>query len=267
MQELKKKYGIVIILDALGASSYNDEEIKSFLSTRSEVNQIIRDLEINESIKELYTSLKLSLPNDGLMNKPEIFTFGDTVILTIELNEERFISLHIHFVTLMIARYFFHSFENGILFRGAFSVGEYIENSESNTVMGQAVTDAAAWYDKSDWAGITCTPKTQNILDYYYFSNRKPIDENGYLLIYDVPLKSNKHIRLYTVNWVAPFYSKELLENKTQTGLPEEYFLKKLKGFDIPIGTESKLNFTKEYYYYCKSFEDKREIRFQKENK
>ncbi|HSY43243.1 MAG TPA: hypothetical protein VK811_04990, partial [Candidatus Acidoferrum sp.] len=75
--KLHRKYGIVILLDALGASEYSDEKIKEFLKARTEIHEIIKSLAAS-SKKVFGSEFKKACP-------PSIFTFGDTIIITIEL--------------------------------------------------------------------------------------------------------------------------------------------------------------------------------------
>lgn len=72
-KKLKRKYGAVILLDALGASEYSDEKIKEFLSARAEINSLMSEL-------------ANAFPGAGNFKSPSIFTFGDTIIITIELS-------------------------------------------------------------------------------------------------------------------------------------------------------------------------------------
>jgi hypothetical protein len=75
---MKKKHGIVILLDALGASAYSEEKIKHFLAARAQINSGIKHLCSKESLKVV--------GEIGKFHAPIIFTFGDTVVITIELN-------------------------------------------------------------------------------------------------------------------------------------------------------------------------------------
>lgn len=232
-KKLKRKYGAVIILDALGASHYSDEQIKEFLSARTEINTIIGNL-------------ANKLTGKGVFASPSIFTFGDTIILTIELRSKKYIENHITGIILLMRRYLFHSLLNKILFRGAFSIGNYMEDSESNTVMGEAVTDAASWYDKFEWMGLSCTPKTNNVLEYHC-----PYADNDIHFIhkYDVPLKDGKTFNLHTISWPAVFHDKHILKIGEKEN-PRKWFLEILKDFHVPLGAETKIENTKEYFTY-----------------
>jgi hypothetical protein len=72
MPKLRRKYGIVAVLDALGAGSYSAAQIKQFLSARADVNDTVRNF-------------ARKLPAGRSFCRPTIFTFGDTIIITAEL--------------------------------------------------------------------------------------------------------------------------------------------------------------------------------------
>ena len=235
-KKLKRKYGVVVLLDALGASEYSDEKIKEFLSARAEINSIINNL-----AKELTVEAKFPSPN--------IFTFGDTIIITIKLRNNKYISSDIMGVILLMRRYLFHFLDKGILFRGSFSIDFYIEDSDSNTVMGPAVTDAASWYQKSEWMGLSCTPKTNSVLEYHFSDQKGYIDNIEYTHKYDVPLKDGKKFNLYTISWPAVFHDKDILKESKKDN-PRKWFLETLKDLPVPNGAEIKYENTKEYFTF-----------------
>jgi len=138
---------LVAILDALGAAAYPDAKIREFLAARSQINSDVR-------------SFAKGIP-DETYRLPEIFTFGDTVILASRFSKDEDPSPHMGITIMALRRYLYYSMKKGILFRGAFSIGEYIADSQSNTVMGEAVSDAASWYQESEWVGVCSTPKAK----------------------------------------------------------------------------------------------------------
>jgi len=247
---LRKKYGIVILLDALGAASYSDKKIKSFLSARNEINKATTQLCSKEMTK--------SLGDIGVFHVPEIFTFGDTVIITIPLKSKKHRAMHLYFFTILMKRYLFDSLANGILFRGSFSIGDYIADSDSNTVMGNAVSDAAAWYEQSEWMGLSSTPKTNFVLEHLIgeASGVNALDSFqrkglGWLMKYNVPHKNGTTHELYSIDWATAFFDKDFLEYDGKED-PELYFLELMQSFNIPKGTELKYINTKVFFDYCK---------------
>lgn len=244
---MKKKHGIVILLDALGASSYSEMKIKQFLSARSEINSTIKRLSSKQNLKVLGPI--------GKFHTPVIFTFGDTVVITIELNTKKYLKTHIFIISVLLQMYLYESMQNGILFRGAFSIGNYIADKNSNTVMGDALIDAAAWYEQADWAGVSSTPKTNYFLE-HLFSLSDPVtalskfsDEGiAYYKKYDVPMQNGESIPLYAINWPSAFFDEELLKRENQKN-GERYFLELMRNLSMPRGTEKKYQNTKSFFY------------------
>lgn len=229
-KSLKKRYGIVVLLDALGASSFSDEKIKKFLSARAELNNILA-----HQAKTLNGINKIKLPNT--------YTFGDTLIIVLELSSKKNIKRHIFGSMILMQNYIFHSLEEGILFRGAFSIGSYIEDSGSNTVMGDAVSDAASWYEKSDWMGLSCTPKTNSVLEFHFDSDQ--LNNPKFTHSYPVPMKDGSALDLYTISWAGRFF-----HDPVETKNPRKRLLELLMNQSIPLGTESKYVNIKKYFNF-----------------
>jgi len=226
---LRRKYGIVFVLDALGASSYSDEKIKKFLSARRDLNKYL-----DNQAKELSEISKIKPPNT--------YTFGDTLIIVIPLSSKRKIKAHIIGSLILLQNYLYHSLEEGILFRGAFAIGSYIEDPESNTVMGEAVSDAASWYEKSEWMGLSSTPKTNIVLDYHH---PEGFSDPLFVQNYPVPMKDGRAINSYTVSWAGRFFQEP---NKIQN--PRQKFLELIKDQPIPYGVEEKIENTLQYFSF-----------------
>jgi len=221
------QYGIIFILDALGASTYSNEKIKHFLFSRKLINDYIM-----RSNKEGQSFLE---------NEVETYTFGDTVIVAIPIENRLSTALIISAAICMMSEYLFASLGLGILYRGAFSIGNYISDRESNTVMGEAVTDAAAWYEKSEWMGVSSTPGTNNVLEYELMGDLKDIRQ---LVDYPVPMKDKRKLDLYTIAWPLNFLDIADVDRANKD------FLSQLIENPIPFGTEQKIINTKTYFSY-----------------
>src|SRR5262245_38291817 len=143
MRTLDPEKGIVAVLDALGAASYSDNEIRQFLKSRELVLRLL-----GEKLEDI-----------GTINaKILTFTFNDTIVVAQkndpgEARPEQIVT----FFGLM-RNFIKDSLANNILFRGSSSIGTFRADENTNTVMGQAITDAAAWYNKAKWIGVHATP-------------------------------------------------------------------------------------------------------------
>lgn len=220
-------------MDALGARQYSDEKIRKFLSARSDLNATL-DYQARQ--------ITNNFPRNVRPPKPVTFTFGDTLIIVCELRSKKNASTHIFMMLLLLQNYLFHSLEEGILFRGSYSIGTYIDDAKSNTVMGEAITDAASWYEKSNWFGLASTPRTNNILESCFYEE-SCIDNPLFALKYPVPMKDGREIELYTVSWPGRFFH----DGATN---PEKQFIDLIKELPIPFGTEIKHTNAKKYFHH-----------------
>lgn len=230
----EQQNGIVAILDALGAASYSDAEVERFMQSRENVLRIL-----NEKIEVIHGSIE--------SGRITTFTFNDTILLVLKCETHEPNLYDIVSFSLLIGKFLVDSMQHGILFRGSISIGSFYMNESANTVMGQAVTDAAAWYDKADWIGIHATPHAtiviQQWIEYSTKKMDKPIHEkfpprifadivSDLMIDYDVPLNDVKTVRVKAVNWPKFNFSPE--------EEPKGKLLKFLAMHRIPRGTESK---------------------------
>lgn len=234
---LRKKTGIVILLDALGASEYSEAKIKKFLAARTEINGIV-------------AGFAKSFPRGVLFSDPVIYTFGDTIIISVQLRGIRGHAKQIFRAIMLMRRYLFHSIEQGILFRGAFSIGSYIEDGETNTVMGEALTDAAQWYEQAEWMGIASTPRTNSVLEYYF--NAQSLASPNFITPYPVPMKDGSTLGLYAISWPGAFHDKHFFK-KSKKESPRKWFLEILKDLSFPRQATQKYQNTKDYFSYVES--------------
>lgn len=230
----KEKFGLVILLDALGASAFTSDQIKTFLSTRSEVNSIVK-------------GLARQIPKEVKLGNPVIFTFGDTLVITIPITLKADVQKQITIAILLMRRYLFHSLLHKVLFRGAFSIGHYIVDPRSNTVMGEAVSDAAQWYERADWMGLSSTPKTNTEIEYHL--GDEALDDFKYLFKYPVPMKSGAEMELYCISWPGAFFDKTIRKMTTEPS-PRKWFLSLLKDLSYPATASAKYEHAKEFFLF-----------------
>jgi hypothetical protein len=214
-----RQRGLVAILDALGAATYSDTEIDRFLESR--------DL-VLERLNQRADAGKID------KSRLRLFTFNDTVVIV-------FLAAHGGDVTLKdietfsfrLRAFMMHSFENRILFRGSLSVGGFrLVDDKTNTVMGAAVSDAAAWYDKTDWVGIAATPLATMFIQSLLELHGRNYD---YILIdYAVPLRGGARVPVKVVNWPKGFYVKGLRPNLG--GGARSMLLSFLAKHNVPFG-------------------------------
>lgn len=220
----KKQNGIVAILDALGASSFGDAEIKRFIDSRNFVLQALR-----EKAEGLFSHIDPTAVTT--------FTFNDTVLIILKLKNGPDLKDTESFFS-MLRRFIADSLINNILFRGAVAIGNFYVNKATNTVMGQAVTDAAAWYEQADWIGVHATPRTKLTIDCWLEEVKG--QKNNVMVDWDVPLVNGQTLRTKAVNWPRVF----LLRGNT----PRQQLLTLLSSYSEPKGTESKFIHTLAFF-------------------
>ena len=221
----------------MGAANYSTEQIAQFLKSRQVVLSL---LATNAEIKAL----------SGRIQPGQVttFTFNDTVLIVYGTEAMPTFDEVRHFC-LLLRRFQVDSLINGILFSGSVSVGKFHVDDETNTVLGEAVTDAAAWYDSADWLGINATPFAslfvQSLLD------QTSGDLEHVLVDWNVPLKDNKgYRRLKALNWPKVF----VVPNMTPCAPGENHRAKcatLLSVLGVPKGTELKFSNTMEFYDHC----------------
>lgn len=222
---MEQEYGLIAILDALGAAGYTDEEISRFLESRGRVIALLKS---NAHSKEIR--------GDILESGVTTFTFNDTVLIVYRTGAPPGLDDVKHFC-LLLRKFAVDSLAKGILFRGTISLGTFYVDDDTNTVMGQAVTDAAAWYEAADWIGIHATPHAT-------LAVQRLIEEGGdsldhVLVDYPVPLKSRPAMTLKAINWPKLFLVP-VLAPAGGPRQPRAKCLALLTRHRFPRGSESK---------------------------
>jgi hypothetical protein len=220
--------GIVAILDALGAATYSREEAARFLESRALVQQATQG-KLEPGFN--FTRLKQFIFNDTV-----VLAYVDSVTM---FTVQEFCQVLRTFMTLSIRQ--------GILFRGAFAVGDFFEvNEQTNTIMGPAVSDAAAWHGRANWIGINATPHAtiaiQSLMEASPESHARSLDR--VLVDYDVPLTDKNTTgektarRLKVLNWPRGLFV--IRPRPYGLAAVRAQLLKLLAEHRIPVDTELK---------------------------
>lgn len=233
---MTQKQGLIAILDALGAATYNDREIDQFLKSRELVLGLLRR---KVNAKEVRGDIDAS--------HVTTFTFNDTVLIVYQTTVAPILNDVEHFC-LLLRKFQVDSLAQGILFRGAVSIGHFYVDDASNTVMGSAVTDAAAWYDSADWVGIHATPHASLVVESLLPRGSNKIDH--LLVEYPIPLKDNRVVTLKALNWPKAFVVKGLRPVDDGED-PRAKCLALLTNHRVPKGTESKHFNSLKFFDYC----------------
>jgi hypothetical protein len=226
-----KQWGLVAILDALGASSYSDEEITRFLRSQEIVIALLK-----EKTEAILGEIKAE--------RVSTFTFNDTVLILYR-TEQQVTARDVKRFFTLLRKFTVDSLVNRVLFRGAIAIGSFYVNEGTNTVMGPAVTDAAAWYDRAEWIGIHATPHATIAID--SLEDYDPDDLKWVILNYEVPMKDMPALQLKVVNWPKAFFVGDLTpcaEGESPACMVRALLAKHA----VPKGTEAKYFNTLEFF-------------------
>jgi len=238
---IAKEFGAVAILDALGASTYSDRQIGHFLDSRDRVLSQLKEWAEGGHGSVKPTELKA-------------FTFNDTIVLVLRCgaaaaNLERATALAAY-----LRQFLVNSMVNGMLFRGSAALGSFYIDGASNTVMGEAVTDAAQWYERSDWVGVHFTPRS--FLTLGHMMRAEGDDKRWAFLPYSVPLRDGGLLPTLAVNWPKIFLVPKLRPWGRTNVEPKQKLLELLSAHSVPLGTERKYFNTIEFFDRSLAVED-----------
>jgi hypothetical protein len=231
---MEQRQGLIAILDALGAADYSGDRIEQFLKSR-------------DLVLELLTRKAKAVLGEMDSSRVTVFTFNDTILIVYATRREATVE-DVDGFCLLLRKFVVDSLAQGILFRGAIATGLFHADDKTNTVMGPAVTDAAAWYNRADWMGIIATPHAT--LHIRSLMAQTHADLDRVILDYPVPLTGQPARSLMVVNWPKAFYVRGLrpiVEGEN----PKAKCLALLARHGVPRGTESKYFNTVAFFDHC----------------
>lgn len=239
--QIERQNGVVAILDALGAKNYTDDEIRLFLSSRERVLSLL-----NRQAEGLGTIQPSELGT---------FTFNDTIIVVLKTGQRSATLKKIATFAAVIRQFLVNSMANGLLFRGAAAIGTFYLDDQRNTVMGDAITDAAQWYEQSDWIGVHFTPHSFIELEAMLTASD---DKKGWAFIpFDVPLRDRTVLHTFAINWPKIFLVERLRPWHDDIQ-PRAKVLQLLSLHRVPRGVESKYYNTIKFFDHSCLVESKR---------
>ena len=215
------KNGLVAILDAMGAAAYGASEIERFMASRDIVLQLA-----HEKAEEMLDVDRLN-----------VFTFNDTIVFALAAGGTTVSIGEASAFFQLLRKFMIDSLQNKILFRGAISIGTFYSDKDTNTIMGEAVTDAASWYAQADWVGIYATPRTTILLSGLLEDEKKK--KEWVMVDYPVPMKDSSIRALKVVNWPKALFVPELVPSDVRHA-PRALVLSWFGSQPVPRGAESK---------------------------
>jgi len=230
----EKRYGIVAVLDALGAAGYGDTEVRRFMESRELVLNLLTE-KIESQMEQFFHMVPEAI---------SVFTFNDTVLIAYVTGSDHPMLPRVAAFFRILRKFIVDSLCHGILFRGSVAIGTFYVDEGRNTVMGQAVTDAAAWYDKADWIGIHATPRATISIQALLEVERHNTHE---MLDFVVPMTNGREVLAKVVDWPKAFLYGSMTPC-CDGEKPREKILKLLSRHVIPLGTETKYTNTIKFF-------------------
>lgn len=238
-QKFLQAHGLVAILDALGARNFETSEIEQFLNAREHVLGILK-----EKSEDLTAEGGSGQIPDKLVTT---FTFNDTVVVTFRSPTEQPDPKQLQRFLITIRNFLVHSLDQGVLFRGAIGAGRFYINERTNTVMGDAVSDAAICYEEAQWLGIHCTPRCSMLIN---AGRERSSSKRSHVVIdYEVPLREGKR-RAKALNWPRVFQLPNTRPWE-EDGNPRAKLLELLARKKIPVKDENKYLNSIAFFDHC----------------
>ncbi|MFA5148850.1 MAG: hypothetical protein WC491_06980 [Candidatus Omnitrophota bacterium] len=248
---MKSKFGIIALFDALGARSASVDASIKYLNA-------VKHLQ-----KEIISTLRLTLKGEfKSKSQAKIFRdlkprfFGDSILMTYYVKDVRKFDKYFIRIAFIIRCLIADAIDKGILFRGAISIGQYMESKD--VALGPAIVDAADWYDKMNQAGVMLTPSASTYLKAELvkihgenYNENRPVD---WLILEDIPLNNGNSIRAYVLNWPQSAININCaIDNKP----PLMWFYNRMRKIPVSFGSEEKHKNTEEFF--------KKEVKYNKE--
>ncbi|HXK40726.1 MAG TPA: hypothetical protein VJ046_01340 [Candidatus Paceibacterota bacterium] len=226
-------YGLVCLVDALGAKAYSEKDIVDFLKSREVVYQALKD-----KCEDQVEFRKI--------NDPKLAFFNDTIIIALEYdkNSNKAECNSLKAMGIIVRKLISDGISKKILFRGAIGIGSFFLDLEHDIIIGQAVADAVNWYETPEIIGCILTPRTGIVLEKHRTIDKKL---NRIFLDFDVPLKTGKQ-KMICINWPKAFFIDSIKPENCEKGKELRYLYSKLSENVIPKTTEGKYYNTIDFF-------------------
>lgn len=234
------KTGVIILLDALGT--------KGIWERMSPEHYVKRWLKIREYLQNIQGIKNLMIVEDHI--------FSDTVIISMTAFEDKCNKLQLLvFASLLSKCLLYEGFTKGLLFRGVISYGSYYTDRE--IIIGQAIDEAATYYEQPNWMGISLTPGTTSWYKkdkiQQYVSKHPPNDYIKYNIVYNRCIDGvcKKIVEEgFAINWLHQVY----VEKSTPAIVINKMNSLKNKA---PDKDKSKYDETIKFIKYCENLKSK----------
>jgi hypothetical protein len=209
--ELKARYGMVIVLDALGTRAlWAADEKEGLLGHRVALRDFIRKKVTDFEVPTHCTRPDSAKPFKMVTVETRVQFISDTLIVSFNPKSTVAACLLFSYAFDLVTGIILEGIRHHTLFRGAISVGHIYTGEDF--LMGKAVDEAAEWHELADWAGVMLTPMAGEQMDRIVRA-APGVPPFGYLR-WEVPASRSRGVAAGPLGdaWVVawPWYAKAL---------------------------------------------------------
>ena len=232
--------GIVVFLDALGTRTiWSRKDPAEYIKSWENVVKAF------SKEKESYEKRSENLKKDLDLGNLNVRAFSDTIILSLSHPADKFkentsYPFDLNIGIILIAPLYKAIIKEGIYLRGVISFGEFYMTD--SIIIGPAVEEAAEWYEKAEWFGVSTTPSATYGLK---LMNEYPNFSDKFFISYDVPMKNDQRLNSYAVLWPNEYPSSILKPQNKRKKMFQKSRKKLLESFSSRglIGASSELKY------------------------
>ena len=191
-KELQEKFGIIVLLDALGMKGiWKRKDSKEVLERW---NQFVNFFE--------------SLVKEYIRAKTTFNAFSDTIIITVVSNSNKILLDLADLLRFQLIR----SLVIGMPLRGCITVGKFYQ--DGRLIIGDGLDEAAQYFELPQWIGVSASPSTHRIIEKFKAKERKGLEHVFFKC--DIPLKGSIEKDGWAINWpeltdmFVPKFSREV---------------------------------------------------------
>lgn len=177
--KIYQKYGLVSYVDILGT--------KEFWTNSDSQNMPIK---WNKLVKKFQKILEMTVKNDV---KTTFNSFSDTMIITLESKNINYLLKKFGMAAWSMIP---ESIKLDMPIRGCFAIGKFFH--EGDFFVGDAITEAAKYYERPQWIGITASPSAHTKIEKW--SKQDP-SMFTYYHRYPIPLNRSFEQEAWAIKW------------------------------------------------------------------
>lgn len=176
----ERQNGVIILLDSLGT--------RGILASRTP-QVVVNDWREIVQLFEQTTAAAATAAGPACTNW-RVLTFSDTIMITLAgsttdglLAGDLILSAG---ATIFVP--FYAALLRGVFLRGALAAGVFYQ--DGSKVIGPAIDEAAAWYETTDWIGVSATPSFGHYLE---LLERRGTDVSDSFVRYQIPFRQTPY--------------------------------------------------------------------------